>query len=118
MNVTGRAPLGPKQPKAKPRPDYLAAVRGLPCCICEAFGEYQTSPTAAHHPIHGRYGTRKAPDVTAIPLCESHHQGNFDVSKVALHRMPTGWKRLYGPDTDYIAPTQDKLQHLLKDATE
>ena len=108
MNLTGRQPYQ-KQPKARPDPAYLAKVRQLPCCICEAFGFHQTSPTAAHHPIHGRYGSRKSPDCMAIPLCEGHHQGLRDTSKLAIHQAPTQWRLAYGPDTDWIAPTQDKL---------
>ena len=110
---TGRGPTGQKPPKAEPRPDYLAAVRQLPCCICEAFGAVQTSPTTAHHPICGRGGTRRVPDEMAIPLCEGHHQGNFDTSKVAIHREPRKWGARYGPDTDWVAPTQDKLREFL-----
>ncbi len=110
-----RGPLGQKAPKAAARPDYLAAVRELPCCICDGWGFTQTSPTTAHHPIHGRYSARKSPDVTALPLCDGHHQGLWDTTKVALHQEPSRWKRLYGPDTDWIAPTQDKLSHLLGD---
>jgi hypothetical protein len=108
MNICRRPPVA-KPSKAKPNPDYLARVRELPCCICEAFGEVQLSPTTAHHPIHGRYGNRKAPDEAAIPTCDGHHQGTFDTSKVALHREPSKWKRLYGADHEYIEVTQDKL---------
>ena len=108
-NLAGKPPLGLKQPKAKPAPDYLARVRELPCCVCEAFGEMQQSPTAAHHPIHGRYSQRKVPDTEAIPLCEGHHQGLRDKSKTAVHAEPTKWKRLYGEDHEYIEVTQDKL---------
>lgn len=103
------APANFKQPKADKNPAYLARVRELPCCICEAFGMLQLSPTTAHHPIHGRYSAAKRPDCTALPLCDGHHQGTFDTSKVAIHRRPSYWRELYGPDTDYIAPTQDKL---------
>ena len=109
MNITGKAPLGLKEPKPKPDPAYLAKVRQLPCCICEAWGMAQTSETHAHHPIHDRYGTRKAPDRFAIPLCEAHHQGLRDKGKTAIHRSPKVWRTLFGPDHAWIAPTQDKL---------
>lgn len=108
MNLTGRQPFQ-KSPKAKPNPAYLAKVRELPCVICEAFGEQQTSPTAPHHPIHDRFSTRKVPDEQAIPLCEGHHQGLRDTSKLALHQAPSQWRRLYGADHEYIAVTQDRL---------
>jgi hypothetical protein len=112
-NLAGLPALGIKQPKAEPRPDYLDRVRELPCCICEAFGEWQQSPTTAHHVIHGRHSQRKTPDIMAIPLCDGHHQAERDGSKVALHHEPDEWKRRYGVDTDYIAPTQDKLRDAL-----
>lgn len=98
-----------KQPKAAKDPAYLARVRELPCCICEAFGEQQLSPGTAHHPIHGRYSGRKRPDRESICLCDGHHQGTFDHSKLAIHNGKEAWAEKYGPDTDYIAPTQDRL---------
>ena len=106
---TGRPPFQKRAGDPKPNRAYLAAVRELPCVICEAFGELQSSPTTAHHPICGRYGTRKAPDTTAIPLCCGHHQGDFDTSKIAIHRERKAWVAKYGPDTDYTAVTQDRL---------
>lgn len=111
MNLTGQASIGLKPEKAKPNPRYLAKVRQLPCVICEAFGEYQATPTTAHHPICGRYGQAKAPDMMAIPLCDCHHQGLWGAcpDKVAIHKNKRAWMALYGPDTDYIAGTQDRI---------
>lgn len=82
--------------------DYMGRVRAGGCIICRLFGEQQLSPTQAHHPIHGRYSARKAPDKDCLGICEGHHQGNFDTSKIALHREPDKWKDRYGLDTDYI----------------
>ena len=62
----------------------------------------QLSHTQVHHCIHGRYGTRKAPDSETMPLCEGHHQGLRDTTKIALHREPKLWKATYGNDTDWI----------------
>lgn len=104
-----RQPLGLKQPKAKPRPDYLAAVRQLPCCICAAWGMPQTTPTTAHHVICGRYGQRKTPDIMAVPLCWFHHQGPD-----GIHSNRSSWVERFGPDVDYVAGTQDRLSHLLE----
>lgn len=109
MNLANKPPLGLKEPKAKPDLDYLARVRGLPCCICEAFGFVQTSKTTAHHVIHDRFSERKTPDLMAIPLCDGHHQGTFDHSKLALHRHPQLWRDMFGADYEWTAPTQDKL---------
>ena len=108
MTLLRRGPLGLKPEKPKPDPAYLARVRELPCCVCEAFGEPQRTPTTAHHVIHDRFSQRKTPDRMAIPLCADHHQigGN---GKLALHAEPSKWKRLYGPDHHFTAITQDRL---------
>ena len=110
-----------KEPKPDDNPAYLRDVRVEPCCICEAFGEVQMSPTTAHHPIHDRQSGAKRPDITAIPLCDGHHQGTFDTSKLAIHRAPEQWRDRYGADTDYITPTQDRLcvdRYLISEAEE
>jgi len=99
----------PKHPRDMP---YLRAVRSLPCVICDGFGEKQNSVTQAHHVIHGRHGTNKTPDRMAIPLCEGHHKGDRDTSKIALHREPDMWREAYGLDVDWIAATQDKVEAL------
>lgn len=104
-----RQPMGLKAPKAPKDAAHLAKVRALPCCICEAFGEYQLSPTQAHHPIHDRHSQEKVPDREAIPVCEGHHQGEFDTTKLAIHRAPDLWRKTYGSDRDYIAATLDRL---------
>lgn len=114
-DLAGRGPLGLKgeQPKAKKRPDgkdpaYIKAIHDLPCCICDAWGFVQQSSTQAHHTIFGRYGQRKTPDRQAIPLCWHHHQGPDGV-----HTRREWWEESFGPDTDWIAGTQDMLAHLL-----
>lgn len=109
MSLTGKPPMGLKQPKAKRDPAYLAAVARLPCCICQAFGEMQLSRTTVHHTIMGRYGTNRTPDRQTIPLCRGHHQGDYDTSKVAIHREPKKWADLYGRDTEWIEATQDAV---------
>lgn len=109
MNNLTRRPIFQKPDKAKRNRAHLAAVASLPCCICEEYGLRQASPTQAHHCIHGRHGTRRTPDEMAIPLCEGHHQGNFDTSKIALHRQPAFWQETYGPDTDWISWTDERL---------
>lgn len=101
-----------KPPRAVKDPAYLAMVRECPCVICDAFGEAQNSPTQAHHWIMGRGGNLKTPDGQAIPLCEGHHQGNFDTSKIAIHREPQAWREKYGRDFDYVAVTQDRIERM------
>jgi len=83
---------------------YLEAIHNLPCCICEAFGHRQTTPTQAHHTICGRYSQRKTPDRQAIPLCYHHHQGED-----GIHQGKRSWVAKYGQDTDYIAGTLDAI---------
>lgn len=93
----------------------MQKVHLLRCCICENFGMLQTSPTNAHHPKSGRYGNLREDDNLCIPLCECHHQGlrfDRDKTKVAYHQDQTKWERLHGPDTDYIAATQDAIERL------
>ncbi|MEI4473223.1 DUF968 domain-containing protein [Frigidibacter sp. MR17.24] len=129
-NLAGRPPLGLKADKLEPKglrrsapmrtkpkpvtrakanPDYLAQVRALPCVICAGWGLRQLTPTQAHHPIHDRGSQAKRPDDTAIPLCDGHHQGDWDTSKIAVHREPERWRQEYGPDTDFIEMTRDQL---------
>lgn len=85
VTMPERAPAPPAPPRAprvahlaplravpKPRAplcslDFLAAVRGSPCCACRRPG-----PSEAHH-----YGPRgvgqKADDLRAVPLCRACH---------------------------------------------
>ena len=107
--VPNKGPMGLKEPKPEKNPGYLAQVRQLRCCICQKYGLVQLSITTAHHPMHERFSNRKRPDLDAIPLCDGHHQGNFDDSKIAYHLDRSEWTENYGPDIDYIAPTQKKL---------
>lgn len=109
MNLMNKPPLGLKSGKIKKDAAYLKAVRGLPCCICEAFGFVQSSTTQAHHPICERHSFERVPDREAIPLCEGHHQGLFDTSKIAIHQDRALWVEWFGSDREYIAATQDRL---------
>lgn len=100
-NLAKRPPTGLKSPKVKKDPKYLAHIRSLPCIICETFHEPQNSITTAHHPIHDRFSTAKRSDTEAIPLCEGHHQGLWDLSKIAIHKEPQLWRIKYGSDYSY-----------------
>ncbi len=100
-NLANRAPLGQKSKVKKKDSKYLERIRQMPCCVCERFGESQNSPTTAHHPIHDRFGSDKRPDSSAIPLCEGHHQGLWDQTKIALHKEPKLWRETYGADWSY-----------------
>ena len=108
MNLAGKPPLGLKD-RTDPRdPAHLERVRGLPCCICDAWGMAQHTPTEAHHVIHGRHSQRRTPDRMAIPLCHYHHQGGAGI--VGVHSSPAAWKALFGNDYDWIPGTLDKLE--------
>jgi hypothetical protein len=94
-----------KKPKQAKDPAYLAAVRGLPCCVCERFGLVQTSQTTAHHTKCGRHSQAKTPDREAIPLCDCHHQGlrhDRDRSKIAFESEMKRWVAAYGEDEPVI----------------
>tara|TARA_R110001632_G_scaffold222798_1_gene354244 strand:- start:342 stop:647 length:306 start_codon:yes stop_codon:yes gene_type:complete len=91
----------PKNPKAKKDPKFLDLVRQKNCIICQTFNEPQMSPTSAHHVIHDRFSRSKTSDQMAIPLCEGHHQGLWDNTKIAIHQRPKEWRDLYGPDWSY-----------------
>lgn len=113
--------LGDRPVQQKPEPESddparIAAIHALPCCICDEWGYTQESATQAHHCIMGRSSfdrvsktRRRAPDSMAIPLCEGHHQGLVDRSKIALHRMPDAWREEYGEDTLWISWTEERL---------
>ena len=109
MNIANRGPMGQKEVRPADDPEYLDLVRGLPCIICQEFGETQLSPTEAHHCIHNRYSQEKVPDREAIPLCNGHHTGDKDPTKTAIHRGKKTWLMKYGADREYIARTHDEL---------
>ena len=108
MNLTGR-PIYAKPEREARDPARMAKVADMPCCICHEYGLPQLSPTQVHHCIHGRYGTRRAPDSMTIPLCEGHHMGLLDGTKVALHRQSSEWRKAYGDDTRWISWTEERL---------
>lgn len=104
-NLAKKPPLGLKASKNKKNVSFLKWIREQHCIICKTFNEVQQSATQAHHPIHDRYGTTKRKDETCIPLCEGHHQGMFDRSKIAIHREPKKWREKYGADWSYSQET-------------
>lgn len=108
MNLTGQPPRQ-KEPKAKPNRSHMARVALLPCIVCHQHGLPQISDTTVHHVIHGRYSQRRSPDEATIPLCDGHHQGFFDTTKVAIHKQPSRWKQLYGEDHTFLPVVADML---------
>jgi hypothetical protein len=107
-NLAKKPPIGLKEKKPKKNRKYVQEVRQKKCCVCQRFGETQRSPTQAHHCIHDRFGTLKRADIECIPLCEGHHQGLFDKSKLPLHQHPKLWRETYGPDYSYLDHSTEK----------
>lgn len=110
MNVMGKPPLGLKEKKKRPDFEHMKRVGSMPCVICHQYWLPQMSPTQVHHVIHDRHSTAKSPDTETIPLCEGHHQGLFDTSKIAIHQEPERWRRAYGPDHLYLGWVTDRIR--------
>ena len=96
--IGDRGPLGLKPEKLTPAEiragkAWMARVKQLPCIICGA-----PPPSDAHHVIHGRYGTRRAPDKSTIPLCKAHHQDGPE----AIHNGKETWAAKHGFDYEYL----------------
>jgi len=105
LNLTGRGPLGLKQPKpergtAKARA-HMARVKQLPCVICGKPG-----PSDVHHVICDRYGTNKASDFDTIPLCKAHHQDGPE----AIHNGKASWVAKHGPDHGFLPLVAEMLR--------
>ena len=103
--ITTRGPLGQKPPKPTPAEvragrDWMGRVKTLPCAVCKRHG-----PSDAHHVIHGRYGTLKAPDRDTIPLCKIHHQDGPE----AIHNGKATWMEKHGPDYSYLPWVESML---------
>lgn len=108
MDLSGRGPLGLKQPKpergTKAARAHIAAVKSLPCVICRRPG-----PSDAHHVICDRYGHHKVSDFDVIPLCKAHHQDGPE----AIHNGKASWVEKHGPDHGYL-PLVDQWLRAMK----
>ena len=96
--ISPRPPLGQKSPKLssaeiREGKEWMRRVKELPCAICRKSG-----PSDVHHVIHGRYGTRRAPDKDTIPLCKAHHQDGPE----AIHQGKASWAEKHGHDYSYL----------------
>ena len=113
MNAFNQSLLGPKEPRVERDRERLAAVAGLPCCICWEWEMQQNSRTEVHHCKSGRYGRNRAPDCMTIPLCHSHHNKlrpyPGDEGKIGFHNGQETWEGLYGLDTDWISWTEERI---------
>lgn len=115
VNLTGRG-VTQKQGHPAKDPEYISVLHDLPCCICDYYGEQQTTETTAHHVIHGRGGHRKTADGLAISLCRDHHQDGGG-GKVAIHRSPKEWKQRYGLDTDWSSWCAAEVAKIINEGT-
>lgn len=109
MNLANKPPLGLKGNKVKPDPDYLARVRGLPCCACGA------RPVEAHHcrdlpdfEDRGLYerlpgAAQKSGDHDAIPLCGDCHR-KFHLERDEFHAA-------HGKDYKLIMAIRETLEY-------
>ncbi|MBY6104889.1 DUF968 domain-containing protein [Ferrimonas balearica] len=76
---------------------YLAAVRRLPCVVCDGKADH------AHHLIghgQGKMGS-KAHDLLTMPLCAIHHS--------ELHQDVAGWERCNGSQLEHVITTQSAV---------
>jgi len=99
-----RAPI-----KRKPRPkhsvgdqDHLDAVAAQGCIACLMDGNPGVT-SCIHHvkrrPDGQKYGYgQRSIHKRVLPLCEGHHQGQLDISKVAFHRNPGAFEFRYGSE--------------------
>ena len=120
MNLSGKPPLGQKQPRVrkpkKPvrkvsakRAAYLASderqdglahmerVKRLPCMCCNA-----PPPSSAHH-VTGDGMPRN--DMRVIPLCYDCHQGQN-----GYHNAKAAWVERFGPDYMMLDQVADLLR--------
>ena len=92
----------------------LGAVAALGCIACEKDG-YPGTPACVHHlrtrPDGQRYGTGlRAPHSRTIPLCEGHHQGMLDTTKLAFHKNPKAFEARYGSELQLLEETNARLE--------
>jgi hypothetical protein len=105
--------------KGKPRHTaaedaHLNEVAELGCIACEMDGHPGT-PAAIHHPRRDENGNGigasvRAPHEEGIPLCEGHHQGEVDTTKIAIHKEPTRFIARYGTEKDLVAKVRERLR--------
>jgi len=84
-------------------------IHNTPCMVCHKYGMEQLSPTAEHHWIMGRFKGTRTPDEEMLPVCEGHHQGLLDTSKIAIHKEPGKWREEYGRDYDWLKYANDLI---------
>ena len=82
---------------------------GCYCCRVDGLGEV---PAMIHHIREGKGMGQRASHFETIPLCEGHHQGNWDTSKLAFHRSPRKWRERYGRESDIVKGINSVIESL------
>lgn len=78
---------------------YLSLLASFGCYCCRTEGI--ETEAMIHHIREGMGMSQRANHIGGtIPLCEGHHQGNFDTNKLAFHRSPKLWREKYGSEKD------------------
>lgn len=112
------------KPKARPKHTaaedaYLSGITALGCEACD-IDEHPDTLAAVHHPRHDERGQNygmggRAPHKRGIPLCEGHHQGKVDTSKIAIHDDPLAFEARYGTEEELLARTHRRLLARLRE---
>ena len=94
-----------KQKPTKAEQSHMAKIASMPCILCEALGERQTSKTDVHHLRDGEGMSQRASHWLTIPLChDTCHQG-----KAGRHGDQTLYRIAKVSDMDLLALTIEKL---------
>lgn len=85
--------------------EFMSAVRGIPCVLCEHLGLGET-PSEAHH----LFDADRRSDWLLAALCAEHHRG-----KTGVHMLKRrGFERRYKlSDEDLLAMTLEQLMRTL-----
>jgi hypothetical protein len=90
------------RPRATPEERaHLGATAALGCIAC-FMDTGQFVACNVHHLRAGLGRSQRASHFEVLPLCEGHHQGNIDTSKVAFHRAPKTFELRYGTEVQLL----------------
>lgn len=108
MNLMNKPPTGQKEEKIPPDPDYLDAVRQLPCVICGWAGgcdphHCKDKPKYGDEKVYKRLPSmgQRSHDHDAIPLCRNCHE--------FFHLHRSEFKARHGVDYQFILLTRAAL---------
>ncbi|WP_420465595.1 recombination protein NinB [Panacagrimonas sp.] len=92
---------------------HLDRIRAMPCVVCAALRQPQTTRTHAHHPRTGQGMAQKAPDHCAIPVCEEHHTG-----RRGIHGDRSAWNMARLDEMQALGLTIRRLTRDIPDPVE